>query len=362
LTHFGAGMNDNLNARAWTVWVLAAAGLTMTARNPLYSLIILLVARLVTAQWGCSASRFPIPFWRLGLIMLLFSVLFNGLFVSIGSSVLFRLPDWPLIGGPVTLEAVVFGLSNGLLLWTLLAVFLTLNAVVPVYQLARLTPRAFHDLGVVVLIALTYLPETARHLRRIREAQAVRGLQLRGWRDWRPIFLPLLIGGLERAMQLAETMVARGYGATLDVAQRGQVRLLLAMTLLAAFGGWLALLWQRPLLGGMLVGSAALILAGLLWRLGRRAPTSRYRPAVWQWADTLVVVAAVVPMLLVWLPWPGLDYASLYYSPYPTLVWPAFDPVLGLALAFLSLPVFLRRGESHTTTPASAYLSDGYHD
>jgi len=356
------GRDDYLDARAWTVWVLTAAGLTMAARNPLYSLIILLAARLVTAEWGRATNRFPIPFWRLGLIMLLFSLLFNGLFVPIGSTVLFRLPDWPLIGGPVTLEAIVFGLSNGLLLWTLLAVFLALNAVVPVYQLVRLTPRAFHDLGVVVLIALTYLPETARHLRRIREAQAVRGLQLRGWRDWRPIFLPLLIGGLERAMQLAESMVARGYGATLDVAQRDRVRLLLAATLLSAFGGWLAMLWQQPLLGGGLVGLAALLLVGLLWRLGRRAPTSRYRPTVWQRADTLVLATAVLPLLLVWLPWPGVDYASLYYSPYPTLTWPAFDPVLGLALAFLSLPAFLRRGQRAAPAPASAYLPDGYHD
>ena len=48
-------------------------------------------------------------------------------------------------------------------------------------------------------MAITYVPETARHFQRIREAQAIRGHRLRGLRDWRPIVIPLLVGGLERA-------------------------------------------------------------------------------------------------------------------------------------------------------------------
>ena len=77
-----------------------------------------------------------------------------------------------------------------------------------------MAPRAFYDLGVVVLIALTYVPQTMQQWQRIREAQAIRGHRWRGVRDWQPLVIPLFIGGLERAMALAEAMVARGYGAT----------------------------------------------------------------------------------------------------------------------------------------------------
>jgi energy-coupling factor transport system permease protein len=331
---------EHLDARGWAIWVLATAVLTMIIRNPFYMVIIFLAARLVAAEWGRVANPLPLPFWRIGLLMLTFSALFNGLFAPLGGTTLFNLPNWPLIGGPVTLESILFGLINGFILWTLLAVFLALNAIVPAHQLVRLTPRAFHDLGVVMLIALTYLPETTRHLQRIREAQAVRGHRLRSWRDWPPILLPLLIGGLERAMQLAETMVARGYGAAHDVGQRGRVRLLLTVTLALAFGGWLTLLWQRPFLGGGLLAAATLLIGALLWQMGRRTQTTRYRPARWRWPDTLLVATAVIPLALVWLPWPGLDRTSLYYSPYPALSWPSFSPLLGLGLALLALPAF----------------------
>jgi energy-coupling factor transport system permease protein len=334
---------DNLDARAWAIWTLATAVLTMIIRNPLYLLIILLAARLVAAEWGRVANQFVIPFWRLGAIMLTFSALFNGLFVPLGGTTLFSLPNWPLIGGPVTLEAVLYGLVNGLVLWTLLAVFLALNAIVPAHQLVRLTPRAFHDLGMVVLIALTYLPETTRHLQRIREAQAARGHQLRSWRDWPPILLPLLIGGLERAMQLAETMAARGYGATHNAALRGRVRLLLTAVLLLTFGGWLAFLWQRPFLGASLAATAALTLFGLLWQMGRKTQTTRYRPHRWSWADSLTVAVAVVPLALVWLPWFNWEAANLYYSPYPAVNWPLFNPWLGLGFALLALPALYKR-------------------
>jgi energy-coupling factor transport system permease protein len=334
-------MTAQLDARAWTAWTAATAVLTMSLRNPLYTLIIFLATQLVFSLGSRPANRLPIPFWRIGLIMLTFSALFNGLFVSVGGLVLWRLPDsWPLIGGPISLEAILFGLGNGFILWTLLAVFLAFNAIVPAHQLVRLTPPAFHDLGVVVLIALTYLPETTRHLQRVREAQAARGRRLRGWRDWRPLFLPLLIGGLERSMQLAETMVARGYGATQDVPLRG-ARWLIVAALLALLGGWLAVLWQRPYLGATLVVLAAVALALTLWRMGRRVKTTRYRPTIWQTADSLALAAAILPLALVWLPWSFVDQTTLYYSPYPAVAWPPFDPIIGLSLTLLALPAFL---------------------
>ena len=67
--------------------------------------------------------------------------------------------------------------------------------VVPTAELAGLTPTALYELGLVLLVAITYVPETARHFQRIREAQAIRGHRLRGLRDWRPIVIPLLVGG-----------------------------------------------------------------------------------------------------------------------------------------------------------------------
>ncbi|MCB8944070.1 MAG: hypothetical protein H6658_09975, partial [Ardenticatenaceae bacterium] len=184
-----------LDARAWLVWLGATAVLTMLLRNPLYLVIVLLAVRVVAQMCGGAGTGVRISLWRIGLMILLFSTLFNFLFVHVGTTVLWRWPlRWPYVGGAMTVEAAVFGAINGLVLLTLLATFLAFNQIVPVSELVRLIPAAFRDLGVVLLIALTYVPETIQHWHSIREAQAIRGHQVQGIRDFRPILIPLLIG------------------------------------------------------------------------------------------------------------------------------------------------------------------------
>jgi energy-coupling factor transport system permease protein len=279
-----------------------------------------------------------LPLARIGLVLLTMATLFNALFVHVGETVLFRLPgNWPYVGGPVTLEAAAFGAGNGLILLTLLVVFTTFNNVVTTGELVRLAPRALRDLAVVVLIALTYVPETMNQLRRIREAQAIRGHQVKGLRDWQPVLIPLLIGGLERAMGVAEAMVARGYGSTADARQPLSVQLLLLAGLLASFAGWAVSFWIGwP---GWLVMAAGMVMIGwLLWHLGRQTPFTRYqadRLTVW---NAGLMGTAVLTILFLLIPLPFLDRTTLAYSPYPRLTWPDFDIFIGLNLLWLIYP------------------------
>src|SRR4030043_448637 len=99
----------------------------------------------------------------------------------------------------------------------MVASFTVLNLALPVRDLISLIPRAFFPVAVVTSIAVTYLPTTLRQLRQIREAQAVRGHQVRSLRDWLPLLMPLLVGGLEHAMQMAEAMTARGFASPRSV-------------------------------------------------------------------------------------------------------------------------------------------------
>lgn len=332
-----------LDARAWVMWTLAAALLTMLTRNPLYILIILFAARLVGVTWQQRDAAFKLPLLILALTILTFSTLFNMLFAHLGETVLLTLPpSWPLIGGPITLEAAVYGFINGLMLLTLLVIFLAFNNIVPGSDLVHLTPRVFHNLGLVVLIALTYVPETRRHWQKIRDAQAIRGHQIHGWRDLRPILIPLLVGGLERAMSLAEAMVTRGYGATTGSGQSLLVQGVLLLGLGAAFAGWLFSFWLGwP--GWVLMGCGIFVLLVLVWVLGQKTPSRRYESRRWTWREMLVVVAAVVPLFLLLVPWPFIDQSSLYYSPYPKVSLPPFNMLIGMALVLLALPGVLPR-------------------
>lgn len=333
-------MKGRFHPVAWLVWLLAAALLIVQIRNPLY-LLILLMGTLVVRSI-CSVNQTPLPFslGRLGVVIILLATLFNLLTAHIGRTVLFTLPaSWWLIGGAVTLEAAVAGAINGLALLTLIVLFVTFSMAVPVYELSRLTPPALRDVGMILLIGLTYMPQTARHWQQIREAQAVRGHRLRTWRDWRPLFVPLLIGGLERSVNLAEAMVARGYGSTDDSSQPVAIRLALLAGLVSVLGGWVLTGWW-PWSGWVLVVVGTLIVMVVYWQLGRLSPRTTYRARHWTIGDPFVVVFAallLLPMLFDRL----LGQSLLYYSPYPVVTLPPFHLWVGLALLLIVAPAFI---------------------
>ena len=320
--------------------------LAVLNRNPLYAIVLFEIIIIVNnrAQSG-RASRLPFAPTRFVFFSVLSTSIFNGLNVHFGETVLFRLPDWlPLIGGPVTAEAIVHGAIGGMTLGIVYAIFGVFNQVTSIHDLMRLTPRAFHEAGVVVSIALTFVPQTTQSIRRIREAQAVRGHRIRGPGDWLPIFVPLVIGGLERSTNLAEAMVARGHGSVTDHAGGLARQVGLAFGLGSMLVGWILVLLVPAAWSG---GTAAMVLGGgvilsVVWLAGRGVQHTHYRMRRWRSADTFVALGAIVPLLVAVLPIPWIDRATLTYATYPVLQLPGFDPVVGLAMLGLLTPIALR--------------------
>lgn len=331
-----------LDPRAWVVWLLAGALVTIATRNPLYLVLLLAISRTVDAVAGQrEAASWSLPFWRLSIVIVLFSMAFNMLMAHVGETVLFRLPDsWWLVGGPITLEAALFGFVSGMSLITLLSFFLTFSHVVPPHRLVQLVPRALHELGLVTLIAITFLPEALVQQKRIREAQAIRGLRATGIGVWRPLAVPLLIGGLERSLNLAETMVSRGFGATATRQHGVGARLLLGLALVLALGGSLWLAWGGAQ-GWLVLVAGLLLIGGAYWLIGRGVRRTHYRPLTWGWRDTATVIAASLPIIMLVLPATIVDRSSLVYAPYGGAFLPEFDMMVGLALFALSAPAVL---------------------
>ena len=295
-------MNDSFHTGAWVAWLIAAAMPAFTVRNPLYLVLTLAAAGIVYTALGrrSVAGQAWGGFARLGLLLVGVAVLFNALSVHAGDLVLFRLPErWPIVGGAITVEAVIAGVVNGLGLLAILVVFATFNAVVDHYQLLRTTPAFLFQAGVVVSIAITFVPQMVLSAQEIREAQRIRGHRFRGLRDLVPLVMPLLASSLERAIQLAETMEARGFGGAVEPASRraaigAQVGILAA--LLALLVG-LGLAAYRPSLapwGWALTGSGLVLLALVFYRQGRRVRQTRYRRQPWAARDVAVVVGSMV--------------------------------------------------------------------
>ncbi|MFN2289575.1 MAG: energy-coupling factor transporter transmembrane component T [Anaerolineae bacterium] len=334
------------NTWSWVIWLVAAAVPAFTLRNPLYLALVLAAAGLVYFSLGRTSAigRSWGSFAKIGLFLFALAIPINALSIHTGQIVLFHLPEgWPIIGGPITLEAVIAGAVSGLALFTILMVFATFNAVVDHYQLLRATPAFLFQAGVVISIAITFVPQMVLSAKEIREAQRIRGHRFRGIRDLLPLIMPLLASGLERAIQLAETMEARGFGSAVEPlpprrALAIQIGGLLALIVLLAGLFVTAYFVEIRTWGWAIVG---LGVAGLLatFRLqAGRVRQSRYRRPAWHGRDVLVVAACVLAVGAFMIARMAMPEA-LYYSPYPpNALWPPFQPVAGAALLLLAVP------------------------
>jgi energy-coupling factor transport system permease protein len=332
---------------AWVAWLVTIIIILSLTRNPLYLVLILMCVSfvaIVLRQAGGEA-RNPFPLWKLAAWIMALSTLFNALTSHFGETVLFTIPgSLPLLSGPVTLEAMVYGAINGLILVGMLASFMVLNLALTVRELISLIPQAFFPVAVVTSIAVTYLPTTIRQIHRIREAQAIRGHQMRSLRDWLPLWMPLLVGGLEHAMQLAEAMTAPGFASEKvhTVRNSALLRLLLILGLAMISVGWISQLAGAGLYGTGLLLAGAIIIIGGMRSLGKRSVRTTYHNPGWGWQDMLVTVVSVGILILFVLPIPWVNQETLYYDPYPVLSLPPYDPLLGLAMLGLLIPGVLR--------------------
>jgi energy-coupling factor transport system permease protein len=332
----------------WIVWLVAAAVPAFTLRNPLYLVLQLGAAWIVYAVLGRTSPTGSSwgSFVKLGVFLFALTIPFNALSIHVGRIVLFRLPqNLPIVGGAITLESIIAGAVSGLALLTILVVFAAFNAVVDHYQLLRATPAFLFQAGVVVSVAITFVPQMVLSARQIREAQRIRGHRFRGLRDLLPLILPLLASGLERAIQLAEAMEARGFAsAVTPVSGRqatfNQLRSLAALLCLLA-GLFVMAYADSSLVGWALVAAGSTGLLVAFWLQGRRVQRSRYRRETWSARD-LAVIAASLAIVAVVLGARQLAPETLAYTPYPPYpLLPPFNPLVGAALLLLALPAAL---------------------
>ncbi len=334
---------------AWLAWLAAAALPALSTRNPLYLSLLLLAVGVTNLTLGRAnpAARSWGTFLRFSAWLWLLTIPFAAFMSHYGTIVLFRLPaSWPAIGGPITLESILYGFTSGLALITLLTIFATFNIAVDQARLLRMTPNFIYQAGVVAGIAVAFVPQMVASWQTIQEAQQVRGHKVRGIRDLLPLLLPLLVTALERAMQLAESMEARGFGgqSVTGTPRRRLANQTAILAGLAALGIGLTGLGFWPhwrVWGSLLVAGGVLLLLWSFWDQSRRVKRSRYHRWTWQ-RPARIVLAVGLASLAGWLAAWLLRPAALSYYPYPPdSPWPVFDPLLGLPLTLAAVPGLL---------------------
>jgi len=258
--------------------------MVVITNNPAYRGLVLLAALNVVVAHRRRATRLR-PLLVLLAVATLISIVASLTLSHTGAHVLVVLPETiPLFGGPMTIEAAMYGAGAGLGIAAGAMVVAPLSMVVESHQLVDALPAPLHRAGTTLAASLNLIPGIGRTLTLVREAQTMRGWRPRGPRSYAEILVPVTLTALENSIQLAEAMEARGYGS------------------------------------------------------GRR---TRLAPERFNAADRLtLLVAALAAAAFVAGRWLG---AVVDWYPYPSPALPAVDAVMVAACLVLSLPALVGR-------------------
>jgi energy-coupling factor transport system permease protein len=340
-----------LHAVTWLLWAVAAAASVQLAPSPVYVALVIVVCALVFEAHklhGTLSRAFPLLV-SLGVAFALVRVVLTSVTTHTGlpGVTWFTLPEATLpkllggftvgggIEGPVVLQAA----SEGLAIVGILAAFGAFNAVASHHELLQSAPKAFHEPGLIVTVALAFVPSTMLAVSAAREADRARtgGRVVRRGRLVR-LAVPIVESGLERAIALSESMDARGF-ARLPPGRSDRAAGWLGLGSMLALGGSFVALVGRAsawALVAAVVGTVGLGASVLVASRGAR--TSRYRPRSVARLD--VVVGALVlaaPLGLAVLG--ALDVGGpLAWSTYPVR-FPSFSAAPALCVALLAAPV-----------------------
>jgi energy-coupling factor transport system permease protein len=274
-----------MNARAVAAWSACCLFIVLSTTNPVYKVIVLAAALSALAA-GAGLRRIRRLLFAVVLIAA-FAMVLNFVSAHLGATVLFALPDQiPALGGPYTLEALVFGASGGITIAAAILAAAPFSLILDSHEVMDALPAPLSRTGIAIASSLNLVPAVATSFVEVTEAQRLRGWRPRGPRSWMEVVVPVVLTSVEGSIQLAESMEARGFGsgARTSMASRALQR-----------ADWL------------LVGASGLALAGF-------------------------AIAHAAGVAADWLP-------------YPTLTWPTINPWPVAACLLLFAPVLVWRSQ-----------------
>jgi energy-coupling factor transport system permease protein len=336
-----------LHPGAWWLWAVALAVAASRTTNPLLLAAMVAVTGYVVAArrpatpWSASYAMFV----KVGLLAIAIRVaLFAVLGGEPGTHVLVRLPIAPLpawmagvrIGGPITLEGVLAAAYDGMRLGVIFCCIGAANSLTSPRRLLKSLPGALYEAGVAITVALAFAPQAVEAVGRLRSARRLRGRTDGGVRRLRGLAIPVLEGALERSVDLAAALDARGFGRLGSTPRRTR-----RATATLTMGGLLAMvastygLVDRGAPG--LVGVPLLVLGAALTATGfalgaHRGGRTRYRPDPWLLAESAVAATGVFAAAAFLLGPPGALAPPTFPLGAPTL---PLLPLAGLLVALL---------------------------
>ena len=187
-------------------------GFAMILTHPLAQGISLVCACLYAVQTeGKRAVTFTL---RWCLPMVLMTAFVNPAFSHQGVTILLYFPT----GNPLTLESVLYGLSAGTLLATVMLWFLNFNRVITSDKFIYLFGRIIPAMSLVLSMTLRFIPKFKAQLSTVIDAQRCIGRDISQGSLWErtkiavTVLSIMITWALENAIETADSMKSRGYG------------------------------------------------------------------------------------------------------------------------------------------------------
>jgi energy-coupling factor transport system permease protein len=361
----GTAVRRPLHPLAWWVWAASLAICAMRTNNPLLLALIGAVACFVVSACRVNApwARSLTFFLRLSAVVIVIRVALEVLFGQRGvpGHVLFTLPRVPLpswaaaisIGGAVTAESILAALALGMQIAAILLCFGAANSLASPYRLLRCLPAVLYEAGVAVTVALSFTPELVQSISDVRQARRQRGIPIKGLRGLRGVAVPVLESALDRSLQLATSMDARGYGRRASMARgaRRTAQIATLVGLLLAAVGVYGIIDAGSLFGlGLPILAVAAVLSGIGMAMGgRRSTRTRYRPDPWRWPEWMVAGSGLLGLVDMTIAH-ALDVPGLVISFLP-LSAPPVPFAVGAGLLIGALPALLVPTQRTLRTP-----------
>src|ERR1700687_290857 len=197
---------------ALAAWWASCLFIVHPTTTPIYKVLVL-AAALCPLAAGAGLVR-PRRLLFAVVLIAAFAMVLNFVSAHLGATVLFALPDQiPALGGPYTLEALVFGASGGITIAAAILAAAPFSLLLDSHEVMDALPAPLSRTGVAIASSLNLVPAVATSFVEVTEAQRLRGWRPRGPRSWLEVVVPVVLTSVEGSIQLAESMEARGFGS-----------------------------------------------------------------------------------------------------------------------------------------------------
>ncbi len=195
----------------FTYFALVTA-FSMTLTHPVCQLVSLICA--IAYAVNLCGSRGVGFCLKYAMPMILLTAIVNPAFSHSGVTILTYLPS----GNPLTLESILYGISSGCMLGTVLVWFMCFNSVMTSDKFVYLFGRIIPTLSLLLSMILRFVPKFKAQLQTVGNAQKCIGRDtendgiLRKMKTAVKIFSITVTWSLENAIETADSMRSRGYG------------------------------------------------------------------------------------------------------------------------------------------------------